>query len=314
MPRTLSQFVSDIIRETRGQATPFEAQQAFQDALGLIDGRTNWEFLLTTTLINIHSQYTTGTVSVAAGSLNVTGNGTSWPTVLSPVGEYREIRFNDRPVPYYVDTVTSGTTLTLKTALSGDTGSDIVNGKYTMYQAVYPLPADCEPGRDLCLKGPLTVGTALDGTIPKRQRLEWEWYWTSIRRAVQPLFYTDDRYDEVNRRATIRLEPYPTRTWEFRLDYYRKLTVPSLPADTIPLPEAFERAPILMAASNVMRKKNLPGWQVLRQEAGDMLNKLYDRYAVSPAYENKIMARWDWDMEYPNTPAGADGQLYTWGT
>lgn len=285
--RTVTHYVQDILREVRGQATMMEARQALQDALNLIDGAANWEFLIATRLINTHAAVTSGTVSVNSGTTTVTLSGATWPVALSPYGEYREIKFADRSLPYKVASGTSSTVLELATALSGTSSNHIVDGNFVLYQARFPLPVDCEPGRDLALRGPVTHGNG--GAIPKRERLIWERNTApDMASSGIPQYYTDDEYDEANHSGTIRLEPYPTTAYELKLTYYKKLVIPDATDSIVNIPEAYERAPLLVAASNILRKKNMPGWQVMREEAKDMLNKMYNRYASSPAYEGQI--------------------------
>lgn len=294
--RRLVELVQDVLRECRGQATQSEAQQAVQDALNVIDASANWEFLLTTRMIRVYAPYTTGTVSCAAGSTNVTLSGGSWNTFVSPGVEYREIKFASRQMPYKLAQMPTATSAILQNPLSGDaysSSTDIVGDAYTLYQARYPLPSDCEPGRDLCLKGPLGTGIYFDGNIKKRERMIYDRKTSELRMGFNAMYYTDDEFDETLRYGTIRIEPYPDSDAEYRLTYYRKLTVPQTTNQQLMIPEAFERAPILMAASNILRKKNMPGWQTMRQEAGDLLNKMYNRYASSAAYEGKIDPSYD---------------------
>lgn len=307
--RTLRQATADIIRECRGQATYYEARQALQDAINVIDQSANWEFLIATRLINLHAPQSSGTVSINSGTFTVTLSGSTWPTTVSPFGEYREIKFADRGMPYKVASATSTTTIDLKTNLAGTAFNHIVNGKYVLYQARYPLPVDCEPGRDLVLRAADSRGSV----IPKRERWIYENTTSTSRGANLPEFYTDDEYDDANGSGTIRIEPYPSTAEEIQLTYYRKLVVPDANDDLLNLPEAFERAPVLAAASNILRKKNIAGWQQMRQEAGDMLNKMYNRYASSPAYEGKINPDMSDIWDDPDQIWGGDGVMWTRG-
>ena len=304
--RTIGMMVQDVLRETRGQATNYEARQALQDALNAIDAAANWEFLIATRLINTHAAISDGTVSVSSGTTAVTLTGGTWPTVLSPWGEYREIKFAERGMAYKVSQVTSPTTLETKYSVSGTTSNHITNGSYVLFQARYPLPSDCEPGRDLTLRGPDQIGS-----LPKRERYIYDRTAFELRGGGVPEFYTDDEYDDVNGSGTIRLYPYPTTAYEIQLTYYRKMIVPDASSSIVMIPEAFERAPILAAAANIMRKKNMAGWQILRQEGGDLLRQMYNRYAVSPAYEGKI------DPDDPDHMMdqlfGMDSVIYTRG-
>lgn len=307
--RTLLEATSDVLREVRGQATNYEAVQALQDAINAIDASANWEFLIATRLINLHAPYSTGTVSINSGTNIVTLAGGTWPTEVSPFGEYREIKFADRGLPYKVSVVTDATHATLTTNLSGTASTHIVNGAYVLYQARYPLPIDCEPGRELTLKGPASIGN-----IRKIERMTYDRRWTELTGGSSfPMRYTDDEYDSANANGTIRLEPYPTTAIEVRLTYYRKMIVPEAGSQILMIPEAFERAPILAAAANILRRKNMPGWQIMRQEAADLLNKMYNRYAASAAYEGKVEPDFSDILDGQDEIWGGDSLMYTSG-
>lgn len=284
--RTLQMLVSDVIREVRGQAKPLEAQQAVRDALDVIDSKGNWEFLVTRTLINIVAPYTTGTVAVAAGGTAVTGTGTAFTTA-GGTASYKTLKMASRQLPYEVASVGSDTALTLESPVSGTAA--ITTDAFSLYQMQYALPTDCEPGRDLRLKGPYGVGENGMGDIKKIGAMTFE------RRRQDygvspggPFWYTDGPLDEVNRVATILVWPYPTASQEFRLTYYRKLTIPTTMTSNIMIPEAFERLPILLAASQIMQRSNTQGWLEKKSMAEQMMKDLYSRHAASPAYDNAV--------------------------
>lgn len=301
MSRTLQQLRADVMREVRGQASVFEVAQAIQDAVNAIDALTNWEFTLTNSMILVEAPYQTGTVAIAAGSTSAALASGTWATTW----KYKEIKLSSRSLPYPVSSFPTIATATLSSSLSGST--NITADTYKIYQARYALPADCEPGRDLTLKGPSHIGQ--NGSLPKRPRLTYEHHTSEMSTGMYPMYYTDEGYDEAAKVATIRLEPYPTRTYELRLTYFRKLTVPTLVTDTLMIPEAFERAPILMAASSLLRKKGGQGWQALRQEAGDLLQRMFNRYSCSAAYEGKINPRDNWSGDGDDFFA-FDSQMY----
>lgn len=97
--------------------------------------------------------YTTGTVSVAAGSTTVTGTGTSWqPTVGN--NETRWIRINfpyGDDMWYQVASVNSTTSITLVSPYYGTT--NVTNGTYTLGQ----MPILLEDFQDLIVHRPLYV-------------------------------------------------------------------------------------------------------------------------------------------------------------
>lgn len=285
--RTFGQLISDTIREVRGQATALEAQQAVADALGIIDSKGNWEFLIQKSLINVEAPFNVGTVAVNAGDTAVTltpdVSGLKWQMSW----RYKSIKFASRQIAYDITTFPSQVTATLASPLSGSTS--ITTDAYNIYQMRYALPSDCEPGRDLKIKGPFGLGEDGTGEIKKLGNLTFERkrqdYGVS---PGGPFWYTDGAYDETNQVATIQFWPWPTVAGEYRLTYYKKLTLPTSMTSVVPIPQAFERLPILMAASQIMLKSRTQGWLEKKQFADVMLRDLYSRYAASPAYDNSI--------------------------
>lgn len=298
--RTVKHFVADIARETRGQVPYLECLQSLRDAVNLIDSRASWEFLISRALITVNAPYTTGTVAAnSEGSVNITGTGgASWN--LGNNWKYKSIKFASRRSPY--DIVSFGAyplnTAIMAYPLSGSPAYDtltITADTYTIYQARYPLPADCEPGRDLTIRGEFGWGDG-SGKIPKVEA-------AGFQRSDDPQFgqgsyprvYTDDAYDETNQVATIRFLPYPKASSEVQLLYYKTMTVPTSDTGNLSIPVAFERLPILVASWPLKKRYNLPGWLEDKQEATNMMQDLFNRYAVSPAYEDAIDPQWsDW--------------------
>lgn len=300
MPRTVGQFVHDILREVRGQATSLEARQALQDSLNYVDSKSNWEFLIKEKNLNVEATYSTGTVAVNAGSAAVTGTLTVWDTTW----KYKTIKFNDRQIPYAVASFGSPTGLTLDTVLSGST--NITGGTYLIFQRRYALPTDCEPGRDLFIRGPRPLGR--DGIIHKKGRVSFEERSDPTYQTGQPYCYTDDEYDETDNVATIRIDPYPVKAEEYKLVYYKKLTVPTADAARVIIPEAFESLLIKKSAAIIKQRGGQQGWLALDQQAEQLLQSLYNRFGASPAYENilEIMDRGAQIGVY-----GESGLLYT---
>lgn len=266
----------------RGQCTHLEARQAIQNAIDHVDSKCNWEFLLKSANLNIEPTYTTGTVAVAAGGTAVTGTGTTW--VVS--WRYKTIKLQNRLLPIKVSSFGSATAAVLANPLSGST--NITADTYVLYQNRYALPSDCDPGRDLLIRGPVGVGPDGWGFIPKIGRMAYEDMFPAYGGNV--LYYTDDEYDETNNVGTIQFGPnYPVASGEYQIVYYKKLTVPTTDAGVVAhIPQAFERVLINRAAAELMRTKNMQGWVALQTEADTMLQQLYARHAASPAYEQQL--------------------------
>ncbi len=311
--RTVQQFIADITREVRGQCTALEAQQALRDALDVIDSKANWEFLIAKKLVNINPAYSTGNVIVVSpGGTGAAGSGTGWTALQSApyTPSYMSIKFSSRRMPYEILSISNDTLLFFTTPFSGTTGISAAES-YTIFQTRYALPSDCEPGRDLKLTGPLGMGDDGCGTIRKVPNLTFERKRQDfVVAAGGPYWYTDGPYDETNKVATIQLWPYPKVAGELRLTYYRKLTIPTTLASNIMIPEAFERLPIMLAASQIMQTKNQQGWLEKKTMAEKMMADLYARHAVSPAYDTDIEPTIG--GSYGGT-SGIDGIMYTQG-
>jgi hypothetical protein len=324
MARTYLQLVSDVMRETNGQATYFEAQQAVADSLDMFDAMGRWEFLIFQANIKTYAPYSTGTVSCVAGTNAVTLVGGTFPWVGGGPGgtggSYPEIKFSSRRMPYKVSTINNGTSLTLVDTISGTVGGalpSITNDSYVLYRARYPLPYDCAPGQDLVIRGPIGQGIDLTGKVKKLPRMMFEWKRYDITTASVVQWYTDDEYDEKNSTApntsggtaTIRFEPYPRIDGEFRLIYYKKITIPTTDVGYAALiPQSFEYAIVLAASSQVMARKGMKGWMEKKQAANDLLNKLWARHGCSASYEGEQEP----DLQVNQDIAyGQDSVLYT---
>jgi hypothetical protein len=279
--RTVVQYIQDILREVRGQATASEARQALQNSINYVDSKGNWEFLLKSAALSIEPPYRTGTVSITAGTTAVTSSGATWSTLW----KYRDILFSTREMPYAIASFPTASTATLAAAISGT--ASIVTGTYVIYQARYALPADCEPGRDFFIRGPNGSGPKGDGIITKLGRLSFE-HKVNWQTSGQVLHYTDDEFDETARTATIRLWPYPSGSAGYYLCYYKKMTVPTADADYVMVPEAFEKMLINRAACEIMRSKAMPGWVGLSQDAEGMMRALHGRFTASAGYDQSL--------------------------
>lgn len=304
MPRTSVQYTQDIIRECRGQVNYHRAFQGLVDACDKIDAFASWEFLLSDAMIQTAEVYDTGTVTATVGSTTVTGVGTTW----SALWIYREIKFSDRELPYKIASVGGATALTLAAPLGGT--DNITGGTYEIVQPRYALPAGCDPGRDLVIKGPNGTGYSGNGDIKKYGRLRHEWTTDAIPRAHDSWYYTDEAFDETNNVGTIRFEPAPRRAIDYRLTFYKKLTVPTTEAATLMIPQAYERLPILLAAVDIMKTQGMPGWLEKKNDADLLMMKMYNRHAVSPAYDNDISPR---DEDEFIEQFAADNKLYIGG-
>lgn len=277
--RTLLHYIMDVLREVRGQVDTAKVYQGLQDALKEIDQKGNYTFMQTDRNLSIIAPYSTGTIAGQGGSNAIVGTGTAWDAIWT----LRTLVFGGR-LEYPIVTFIDATHLATRDLLSG---TEVFTGQpYTIYANRYLLPDDCEPGRDIVLKGASQYG--YNGEIRKMPRALHE------RRRMETVgsspmqWYTDGDLDETTGRATIMLYPYPSVATELRLLYYRSFTIPNLLSNTIALPKAFERLPILLAAAIVMQREGMAKWLEKHQLAMNMLTDLYNRHAAAASYDLQV--------------------------
>jgi hypothetical protein len=98
----------------------------------------DWTPITTDSYVTMVPEYTTGTVTISAGSTSITGNSTVWTAAMTVDAGYKiKIAGNDNVYKFeYV----SGTSGTLNMPLSGDT--DLTQATYVIFKDEYTLAAD----------------------------------------------------------------------------------------------------------------------------------------------------------------------------
>jgi hypothetical protein len=112
---------------------------------GLILSLMNWQGIEAKGSIQTTAAYTTGTITLTAGSATVTGTGTAWTSALNGLQLVLPGSGN-----WYTVTIVDGTTLTLDRPYDPFVAGDppLTLG-YAIAQTIYPLPADCRQLRML---------------------------------------------------------------------------------------------------------------------------------------------------------------------
>lgn len=95
----------------------------------------SWTRQKLTGILQTAAPYSTGSVTVTAGDTAITGSGTTWTSDMTG----RAFRVTGR-TEYYEFTYASATTGTLDRAYEGSTAA---GAGYSIFQFVYPMPADC---------------------------------------------------------------------------------------------------------------------------------------------------------------------------
>lgn len=165
---------------------------AYQDLLAEL----SWTRLKVQAILQTTAPYSTGTVTVTRGSNAVTLTGGAWTTVMTG----RAFRLSGRS-EFYEFTYASATTATLDRVYEGP---DATAAGYSIFQHVYPMPANCRILEDDTFStfspGPLSrlSRTELNRSNPARTLAGTPLSWAS---------YMDDTSDPP--RMQVELSPYP---------------------------------------------------------------------------------------------------------
>lgn len=275
--RTLAMLIANVQRKIgSGLAAPrLEIMQALNTAHLEVHGAYDWPWAYKETNISVNPSYSTGTVDTVLGSTAVTGSGTTW------VPGWQNLRIRlDNNQDWPVVAINSANSLTLAEPYFGTANLD--NSSYVLYQDVYTMPADFEPGKDLVLLQP-------DVRIRVRHipRLALE-----TQSVVLKSLFTNIAmgYSEQGRNSTgrylIRLIPPPTNTNVLRLVYKARPTDFSALTDTPWFPETYQDILELMAEAEVKRTHGVQGWEVPAAIAARKKMEM-KRQVVSMPIDNK---------------------------
>lgn len=251
--RTLAMMVANVQRKVgSGAAIPrMDIMQALNTAHLEIHGAYDWPWTYKETNIALNASYSTGTVSVNIASSTVTGVGTAWDSSWTN----RRIRL-DNNQDWPILSVQNGTQLTLEQGYRG--AANLSGASYVIYQDVFTMPSDFEPGKDLVLLQP-------DVRIRVRHipRLALE-----TQGVVLKSLFTNIAmgYSDQGRNASgnylIRLIPPPTNASTLRLVYKARPADFTSLSDFSWLPQTYQDILELMAESEVKRTHGIPGFDV----------------------------------------------------
>ena len=249
--RTLAAMIANVQRKVgTGPAIPrLEIMQALNTAHLEIHGAYDWPWAYKEVNIDVNPSYSTGTVSTTIGSTVVTGSGTTWDTDWTN----KRIRL-DNNQDWPVQAVLAVNGILLDQTYHG--AADLVDASYVIYQDVYQMPTDFEPGKDLILLQP-------DVRIRVRHIPRMALETQSV--VLKSLFtniamgYSDQGRDSTGR-YLIRIIPPPTNTNTLRLVYKARPTDFSSLTDVSWLPQTYQDILELMAEAEVKRTHGVPGW------------------------------------------------------
>lgn len=251
--RTFATMIANVQRKV-GSAPSIprmEIAQALNTAHLEIHGAYDWPWAYKETNLSLNPSYSTGTISVNVGSASVTGAGTTWSTGWTN----RRIRL-DNNQDWPISAVTGAGALTLAQPYFGS--SNLSGASYVIYQDVFEMPADFEPGKDLILLQP-------DVRIRVRciSRLALE-----TQGVVLKSLFTNIAmgYSDQGRTAAglhlIRIIPPPTSAKTLRLVYKARPADFSAMTDVPWLPQTYQDILELVAESEVKRTHGISGWEV----------------------------------------------------
>lgn len=250
--RTLGMMIANVQRKVgAGPAIPrLEIIQALNTAHLEIHGSYDWPWAYKETNINVNPSYTTGTISVNVGSPYVAGAGTAWATGW----ENKRIRL-DNNQDWPIAAVTGLGTLTLSQPYHG--AANLSGASYVIYQDVFTMPSDFEPGKDLILLQP-------DVRIRVRHipRLALETQSVVLKSLFTNIAmgYSDQGRD-ASGNYLIRIIPPPTNTNSLRLVYKARPADFAALSDISWLPQTYQDILELVAEAEVKRTHGVPGWE-----------------------------------------------------
>lgn len=170
-------------------------------------GELNWSRLLSVGRLVTTAPYETGTAAVTAGSSAVTLSGGTWTAAMTGLG----FRVAGRS-EFYEFTRVSATTGTLDRAYEGSTAAAAA---YSIFQHIYPMPADCRLLQDDAFSsspyGPMTRFShgQMNQSDPSRLLTGTPRSWA---------IYMDD--NSVPPRIQVELNPIPDAALAIPFTYY----------------------------------------------------------------------------------------------
>lgn len=223
-----------------------------------------WQRLRAMAVLQTTEPYDTGTVAVTEGSTGVTLTGGTWTTGMT--GRAFRVAGRDE---FYEFTYASATTATLDRVYEGSTDAA---ADYTIFQSVYPMPANCRILEDTAFSttsiGPLgrLSRAQLNVSAPTRATYGTPQVWAS---------YMDD--SSTPPRMQVELYPIPSAAVGIPFEYLSEATSPSTSSAAF-LPWV-EPATALVEGviSKILRTpqfKDYPGAQLAMAEAQKALSTM----------------------------------------
>lgn len=249
--RTVAMMIANVQRKVGPTVPRLDILQALNTAHLEVNGAYDWPWSYRETNIQVNPAYSTGTISVNVGSATVTGAGTTWSTLWTN----RRIRL-DGNQDWPISAVGGVGTLTLEQPYHG--AANLSGASYVIYQDVFTMPSDFEPGRDLILLQPDVrirvrhiprIGLENQNVVLKTLSSNIAMGYADYGRA------DDGTY-------LIQIIPFPSSANSMRLVYKARPADFSALTDIPWLPQTFQDILELMAESEVKRTRGIPGWDV----------------------------------------------------
>lgn len=292
--RTLEAMVAAVQRRLNGYTVGLgEIVEALACANKELHRKWDWPWVYSETVISVPANYTLGSINLVANSSTITGVGTAWDTSWTD----KRIMTGANNMAYRISQITSPTTMIV---LDVPNVSQVGAG-YIIYQDVYPMSADFEPGQDLQLAQPMNRLRV--GHIPRialeEQAISLVQFFSNI-----PIGYADYGYDAVTRRHKIKVIPPPGGVSQMRLHYRRMPIDLTDPTQMSEVPESFDDVLEWMATASLGMAYQLPVAQMADARATRGLKDLRRRIGTT-AIENSAAAH--------GGNAGREGSMTQWG-
>lgn len=287
--RSVQNLIADVQKRVGGKVAVGKIFTALCDANKRANRLERWPWLMAESNIGVNGTYTTGTVSITDGTTTLTGAGTTWDNVN---WRYKRLYVGSN-TDYEIASFGGVGSATLAQAISA--GQDYTAVSYTIFQNVYALPSDYEPGTELLIVNPRIRYRLLK--LP-RETMEARNVSLGVYFQTYQDSFADAGYDATNKVYLIKFAPNPGSATEYKLIYRKRPPDLATITDTTFIPESFDEALVFIAEYLVKRTEGIPGWAEAKEEGYQILQNL--RRQVMRSNEDIFALYSNWSAQAPS--------------
>lgn len=286
--RTVIQMIASVQRELAGRASPGIIFKKLSDANDEIRATFPWPWAYKEANIGINAMYSTGTLSINDNTNTFTGVGTAWDTTW----KYKKLSIGSN-VDYLVSSFSGVAAGTLVDPIH--TGQNWTNITYTIYQDMYPLPDDCDPGDVVVIVNPKIRYRLLHPpryTLEVQQKLPNGIYMNNYQSA-----WTEAGYDETTLKHLIMVGPAPSATTELRIVYRQRTPALADLSTVSEIPEGYDKAIEVLTKSKCKQDLKDRDWKDFQQQAYQILQALRRKVTTQLDDVYQQYDTWPWANE-----------------